>query len=165
MRSVVSLVCLSGVALGVRAFAGEADWPQFRGPGGQATSQETGLPLAWSADQNILWKTALPGYGASSPIAVGERIFVACYSGYGASKESPGGPKSLLQHLVCINRGSGKIEWDQSVPGKPSGDYGGFIALHGYASGTPASDGKAVYAFFGPTGMFCLLYTSDAADE
>src|SRR6185369_13131412 len=58
------------------------DWPQFRGPTGMGTSGETGLPVTWSATENIAWKTDLPGAGTSCPILVGDRIFVACYSGY-----------------------------------------------------------------------------------
>jgi outer membrane protein assembly factor BamB len=158
MKLPVSLICLPLFILGVGACSQDADWPQFRGPGGQGTSAATGLPVTWSAEQNIIWKTALPGYGASSPIVVGEHIFVSCYSGYGI-KGAPGDEKKLLGHLVCINGTSGKIEWDKSVPSKPSGGYSGFIALHGFASGTPVSDGKALYVFFGPAGVFAFDLT------
>ncbi len=67
-----------------------ADWPQFRGPGGQGTSAQMGLPLEWSAQKNIVWKTKLPGAGASSPVTTGGRVFVTCYSGYGLDSKEPG---------------------------------------------------------------------------
>jgi hypothetical protein len=50
-----------------------ADWLQFRGPGGLGRSDEKGLPLSWGTQQNVVWKTELPGPGASSPIVVGQR--------------------------------------------------------------------------------------------
>src|SRR5204863_8195985 len=59
-----------------------ADWPGFRGPTGQGTSEEKGLPEKWSSTENIVWKVDLPGPGASSPIVVGEKVFVTAYSGY-----------------------------------------------------------------------------------
>ncbi len=58
-------------------------WLQFRGPGGLGVSEEMGLPVTWSAGQNLVWKTELPGAGASSPIVIGDKIFLTCYSGYG----------------------------------------------------------------------------------
>src|SRR5256885_707460 len=64
-----------------------ADWRQFRGPNGQGISDEKGLPTKWSADENIVWKTKLPGAGASSPVILGKRVFLTGYSGYGASRK------------------------------------------------------------------------------
>ena len=80
------------------------DWPQFRGPGGLGISRATGLPVTWSAQENVVWKTALPGPGGSSPIVIGDRIFVTCYSGYGIQAEQPGQMENLKRHLVCLNR-------------------------------------------------------------
>src|SRR5215472_7111991 len=44
------------------------DWPQWRGPSSQGISAETGLPVHWSAKENVAWKATLVGFGASSPI-------------------------------------------------------------------------------------------------
>jgi outer membrane protein assembly factor BamB len=52
------------------------DWPQFRGPNGSATSAGKELPDKWAADQNIAWKAKVPGYGWSSPIIWGDKVFV-----------------------------------------------------------------------------------------
>ena len=52
------------------------DWPQFRGPSGQGHSAETGLPLAWSESQNVVWKTPVPGRGWSSPVVAGGRAWL-----------------------------------------------------------------------------------------
>jgi outer membrane protein assembly factor BamB len=129
------------------------DWPRFRGPDGSNTSGETGLPLAWSERENIVWKTELPGRGASSAITCRDKIFLTAYSGYGEGET--GSEKSALrQHVLCLDRPSGGIIWDKSTPGNPKEqDYGGYVALHGYSSATPVTDGNGVYAFFGSSGV------------
>jgi outer membrane protein assembly factor BamB len=151
----VSLAVVVLIALQSRA----EDWPQFRGPGGQGVSRQTALPAKWSAQENIIWKTPLPGYGASSPITVGTSIFLTCYSGYGQGKENRDEKRNLRHHVICLDRNGGKIRWDKSISTRKTPridnatDYVGFTARHGYASGTPVSDGKAVFAFFGDTGV------------
>lgn len=134
------------------------DWDQFRGPGGNATSHETNLPLQWSEKENIGWRVELPGLGGSSPIVVGNRVLVTCYSGYAESADSPGDMNKLMRHVVCIDRTSGKISWKIDVePHLPESKYeGGNNTWHGYSSSTPASDGKHLYIFFGKTGVFCI---------
>jgi len=57
------------------------DWMQFRGAGGAAASADADLPIKWDADANIKWKAELPGPGASSPIIVGDKVFLTCYLG------------------------------------------------------------------------------------
>jgi outer membrane protein assembly factor BamB len=92
-------------------FAG-ADWPQFLGPKGDGVSADKGLPTTWSATSNVVWKTALPGFGASCPITLGDKIFVTAYSGYGLDKDKPGEEANLERHLLCLERATGKILWD-----------------------------------------------------
>jgi len=129
------------------------NWKQFRGPGAAARSDETGLPTTWDGRTNIVWKTALPGPGASSPVTYGDRIYVTCYSGYGLNSREPGDAGQLQRNLVSINRQDGQIIWDSTQPAtSPQKPYQGFIALHGYASGTPAMDEDGIYVFYGATG-------------
>ncbi len=140
-------------AVGFGAFdACAADWARFRGPNGSGIAENAKPPATWSESQNLLWKADLPGPGTSSPIVIGERVFVTCYSGYG---DEQGGtdPLKLQRHLVCINRSNGKIEWSSAVPAaQPEDTFSGFLTEHGYASHTPASDGERVYVFFGKSG-------------
>jgi len=140
------------VALAALLFTG-ADWTRFRGPGANGVSEETDTPLNWGAEEHVLWKTPLHGFGASSPITLGEKIFLTCYSGYGLSEDEPGDQADLQHNLVCHDLADGKLVWGRGVKASlPRTEYRGYVALHGYASGTPTTDGKAVYAFFGRSG-------------
>ena len=129
------------------------DWPRFRGPNGDGISTEGPIPAKWDLATNLKWKADLPGKGSSSPIVLGDRIFVTCYSGYG---EAAGGDAAqLARHLVCVEKSSGKILWTKTVKNSAEEDrYQGFITEHGYASGTPVTDGERVFAFFGKSGVF-----------
>ena len=54
-----------------------ADWTRFRGPNGAGVSTDQDpLPTNWSGTRNLQWKVPLPGPGSSSPIVVGDKIFV-----------------------------------------------------------------------------------------
>lgn len=135
-----------------------ADWARFRGPNGSGVS-EAAVPVEFGIDKNMKWKVDLPGRGVSSPIIVGDKIFVTCYSGYGGDLGSD--MSKLKRHLVCVDRKSGKILWDKSVAGDPSEDKwsGMGVPVHGYASQTPTSDGKHVFVFYGKSGV--LAYDMD----
>src|SRR5262245_49231244 len=131
-----------------------ADWLQFRGPGGLGVAAGKNLPTTWSDNDNILWKADLPGPGSSSPIVVGDKIFVTCYSGYGLDQDNPGDMKNLKRHLVCLDK-NGKTLWTRDIvtDNKDAPYQGSYITQHGYASSTPASDGKHIYCFFGVAGV------------
>src|SRR5262245_5333184 len=93
------LVCL----LTSRPAAAE-EWPGWRGPRGDGTSKETGVPLRWSATDNVRWKTPIPGKGHSSPIVWGDRVFVtSCIE----NREE--------RVLLCIDRRDGKVLWQKVV--------------------------------------------------
>jgi outer membrane protein assembly factor BamB len=91
-----------GLGLACLAGAGRADdWPQFRGPGGAGRSEETKAPDRWGPDKNIAWKVKVPGYGWSSPIVWGDKVFVTTAvsdkqrkpaGGYGGGPGGRGGP-------------------------------------------------------------------------
>lgn len=139
--------------------AGAADWLQFRGPGGLGTAADRGLPATWNSTENIVWKTDLPGRGASSPIVVGNKVYVTCYSGYGVDDDNIGDPKNLKRSVLCLEREGGKVLWKREVAAiLPEQDYqpGSFLSLHGYASSTPVSDGERVYVFFGKSGVLAF---------
>ena len=108
-----------------------ADWTQFRGPGGLGISTDKGVPARWSATKNIAWKAVLPGPGASSPITLGDRIFVTCYSGYGL-EPAQGRQQDLVRHLICLSHTEGNVLWHQKFqPVLPEHQYQGEGSYHG----------------------------------
>lgn len=128
---------------------GLAEWPQFRGPGGQGVANATNLPVSWSDRENMVWKRPLPGYGASSPVILGDRIYLTCYSGYGTAPEQ--GLDELTLHVVCMGVDGTSI-WEKKIaPKQPESER---VRDHGYAAPTPATDGEHLYVFFGKSGVF-----------
>ncbi len=151
-------VCAVAVLLLVGDFLLASDWPRFRGPNGSGISPDSEpAPVTWSATENLKWTIDLPGPGSSCPIVVGDKVFVTCWSGYGLDRNEPGDQVNLKRHLVCVNRSTGEVIWDQAVdPYLPEEEYGGMFAEHGYTSHTPVSDGEKVFAFFGKTGVVAV---------
>ncbi len=150
------------------------DWPRFRGPDGSGIAVDSNsIPTTWSPTANLAWKTPLPGPGASSPIVVGGRAFVTCYSGYGLNQENPGEIEGLVRHLVCMDLQTGKVLWQKDVKAAlPEDPYSGIgVTAHGYASHTPVSDGQNIYAFFGKSGVHAFdmngreLWQADVGKE
>ena len=134
-----------------------ADWTGFRGSNGLGIIEDKGLMTKWTSTENIVWRTKLPGPGASSPITLGDRIYLTSYSGYGLAPNE-GDMKDLRRHVLCLNRTSGKILWDrQFEPRLRESKYaGGNSSRHGYSSSTPTTDGQRLYVFFGKSGLYCL---------
>lgn len=132
------------------------DWPRFRGPNGSGKATgKTPTVTKWSPTSNVLWKAKIKGNGVSSPIVVGDKVFVTSYTGYGESRSNVGKMSDLKRHLTCFSKTTGDEIWSKTVdPVLPEEPYSGAgIPAHGYASHTPVSDGKMVYAFFGRTGV------------
>jgi outer membrane protein assembly factor BamB len=125
------------------------EWPSFRGNGSGIASGS--LPVTWSADQNIAWKTKLPGPGASSPVVFRDRIYLTCYSGYFVPDEPGGSQENLKRHLIAIQKSDGKILWEKALSAKlPEEER---IRDHGFAASTPAVDSDHIYVFFGKSGV------------
>ncbi|MBA4191224.1 MAG: serine/threonine protein kinase [Planctomycetaceae bacterium] len=147
-----------------------ADWPRFRGPDGSGISAEKGLPVTWSTKESVAWKTDLPGSGSSSPVFIGDKIFLTCWTGYKVPGQPGGTQADLRRHLLCLDRKSGKQVWEKNVAAKlPELDVS--REGDGYASNTPAVDAERVYCFFGKTGVFAFdhsgkqLWQADAGDR
>ena len=133
------------------------DWSRFRGPNGSGLSDDSAaVPIEWSESRNVKWSTALPGPGLSSPIIVGDRVIVTCWSGYGAGDDQ-GSIEDLKRQIVCVKKSSGVIIWSHAEEAiLPEEPYRGMFAEHGYASHTPVCDGENVYAFFGKSGVVAV---------
>jgi outer membrane protein assembly factor BamB len=124
------------------------NWPCWRGPRQDGTSDETNLPIQWNATNNIAWKMELPGLGHASPIVFDDRVFtVSAIS------------QTQTRLLLCLARKSGKILWQRTVLTAPLEDK---HTLNSFASSTPATDGSLVYvAFLDRDQMFVAAYDLD----
>jgi len=135
------------------------DWLRFRGSDGSGVSPESATTATeFSADKNLAWKIELPGAGASSPIIVGDKLILTCYSGYGQQRQQPGDIEDLKRHVVCYNKSDGEKIWQKDFENEVAEDpfQGMGVPEHGYSSSTPVTDGKHVFVFFGKTGVMAL---------
>ncbi len=143
---------------------GQDNWTQFRGPNSTGVAQVARLPLRWSATENVVWKTEIPGKGWSSPVvwhgriivtsAVGESEAVAPRTGlYIQNMQGRLGEGEFRFVVYCLDWQTGKILWEKTAyQGRPK------VAIHAknsYASATPVADGEQVVACFGTAGLFC----------
>ena len=122
----VASFLLAGVAPRVTA----ENWPAWRGPRGDGTSLETSAPTEWSTTRNVVWKTAIPGAGHSSPIVWDDRIFTATAM-----------PEKKERALVCLDRRTGKSSGVTTVL---TADLENKSGENSFASCTPATDGERV---------------------
>ncbi len=136
-KPLLSLALLAAVS----AVAG--DWPQFRGPHGNGVSDEA--PLNWKLDAAnvIAWAANLPGRGVSSPIVVGDRVFVTAASG----------ARQDQLHVLCLNAADGSVRWERTfwATGRTM-----CAEKTSVAGPTPASDGARIYALFSSSDLVCL---------
>jgi len=120
-----------------------ADWPQFRGPGGQGHSDATNLPLTWSETENIKWKVPVAGLGWSSPAIKGDQIWITSAVDDG---------KTL--HAIALDRATGKSLHDVTI--FELAEPGPVHAKNSHASPTPLIEGDRVYVHYGAHGTACL---------
>jgi len=153
-----------------------AGWPQWRGPGGRAQA-ESGAPLRWGADENVLWKAAIEGRGHSSPIVVGDLIFLTSaisgekVPGHGAiihfigseeflHPDSLGADQRLDVLLLAFDRQRGDLRW-QRVVRAGARPYDNRHRISSFANPTPVSDGRRVVAWFGTQGLYAFSLEGD----
>lgn len=135
------------IALAAQSPSG-SNWYQWRGPSNDGVAAG-GAPLSWSDTSNVAWKVEIPGKGHSSPVVWGDRVFVTTAVPTGAGT-------GLVEHrfdVLAIDRLTGKTAWRKTAtvatPHEPAHQmYGSF------ASNSPVTDGKRVYASFGSRGLY-----------
>lgn len=113
-------------------------WPQFRGSAGGVAADDRPLVAEFAPTKNVVWKTSLPR-GCSSPCIWGDRIFLTAFDA----------EANQLQ-TICITRDHGEIQWRRSVTAKSIEKV---HEISSPATPTPATDGEAVYAYFGSFGL------------
>ena len=126
----------------------EPGWTQFRGPHGNGTAAATDLAQTWSDTENVMWKTAIPHKGWSTPLVLGDQIWLTSATEDG--KEFWG---------YCVDRNTGKMLHDvklfTSENPEPLGN-----GLNSYASPTGYLEKGRVFLHFGSYGTACLDTTS-----
>ena len=162
LRSFVLIGVLSSSSL-VLSSAREAPaaWPQWRGP------LNTGVaigdaPLTWDDTRNVRWKLAIPGRGHSTPVIAGDRLFLTTAIPTGkvvrppARSRAGGGADDGLEHrfeVIAVDRRSGSVAWQRTAT--VATPHEGYHRVYGsFASNSPVTDGKRVYAFFGSRGLY-----------
>jgi outer membrane protein assembly factor BamB len=141
------------------------NWPSFRGPNASGIGDGQFPPTAWNAtnETNVFWKTAIPGFGHSSPVVWNERIFVTtAVSGDTKAKpkvglygdvDSVNDQTAHTWRVFCLDKRGGKILWEQTCStGVPK------VKRHmkaSHANPTPAVDDRHVVASFGSEGIYC----------
>ncbi len=141
-----SIVCGLLMWCGFVSLGQAENWPGWRGPRGDGSSEETNVPVAWSETEHIAWKVKLPYSGHSSPIVLGNRVFLV-----GANTGSQ--PSRVL---MCLDFATGKLLWEKVVVETPLEMK---HKLNSWASGTPVTDGEKVYvSFLDQTDMLVAAY-------
>ena len=160
----------------------EAYWPAWRGATGQGVSNETRLPLGWSATENVRWRADVPGRGFSSPVIWGNRVFLTTaiegeivpgakavkHMDEGQEFVHPDGVGADKKHtfkVMALDSETGKLVWERTAwEGTP---YDSRHKRGSYAAPTPVTDGNAVYVSFGAEGLYAygfdgkLLWKAD----
>ncbi|MBN8422262.1 MAG: PQQ-like beta-propeller repeat protein [Verrucomicrobia bacterium] len=151
MRLPLALLLSSTTFLAAAPTAPTAqNWPEFRGPAAQGHSSATNLPLTWSPTSHIAWKAPIAGVGWSSPVVIGDRIFLTSALPI-SGVEDPKADRSL--HALALDAATGKPVWDVEL----------FTATaprahrkNSHASPTPVFEDGKLYIHFGHLGTACL---------
>ncbi|HSE36688.1 MAG TPA: PQQ-binding-like beta-propeller repeat protein, partial [Blastocatellia bacterium] len=160
--------------LGFALLTAQNDWPQWRGLNNDGMARGD-APHEWSDTKNVAWRVAIPGRGNSSPVIWGDKIFLTTAVPTGAAtpdatatatqsaepqrqRRGPGGGANAgREHkfvVMCLDRRNGKVLWERVA--KVATPHEGYHHNYGsFASNTPVTDGKHVYAFFGSRGIYC----------
>ena len=166
------LAWLLSLELFVCAATASADWPQFRGPGGEGHSTATGLPLAWSESRNVTWKVPVEGRGWSSPVLLGNEIWMTTALPTAAEAEEAekmlGGlpfpapnsdvARGVILKAVCLDRQTGRLL--RSVTLFEFAELLQICSVNSFASPTPVIESGRLYCDFGTMGTACLDTTT-----
>lgn len=127
------------------------NWGHWRGPKGNGVSSDANPPTQWSDQQNTMWKVKIPGSGSGSPVIWGDQVFVVT--------SVPAQNQKLSFQLHSYDRTTGKLNWQKTaIEAKPLEPT---HSTNNYASASPCTDGKHVFAHFGSQGLYCYTLDGD----
>ena len=169
-RVALVVTCLSALSAsadptGATCAAPPDSWPQWRGPLANGVAPHANPPVHWSETNNVRWKTALPGKGHSSPIVVGDSVYVLSAVPVGEAQkpvydDAPGVHDSVpVTHrhqflALALRRRDGSMLWSKVL--REEWPHEGGHQTGSLASSSPVTDGERLYAFFGSHGLYCL---------
>jgi outer membrane protein assembly factor BamB len=135
------LLVLAVVASGVLTLCSRADdWPQWRGPGRNGVSKETGLLKEWPKDgPKLLWKAKDNGGGYSTPAVVADRVYLMC-------------DRKDIEFAIALDAKTGEETWNAEIG--PVGKN--LTPQYPGARSTPTVDGDRVYALGSDGDLACL---------
>jgi outer membrane protein assembly factor BamB len=146
-----AVVCLAFSLIRVTQGLAGDNWPQWRGPALDGSSDSRGLPLSWSETKNVRWKAPLPSWSAATPAIWGERVFVMSGSPSGEGGDAPakkGGSRAGREGrdllLLCLSRKDGSEIWRRKLDSDNA-----HYQKQNMASPSPVTDGKMVWAMTG----------------
>ncbi len=142
MKTLLNLLAALSLYSSVELLNAE-DWLQFRGTDHRGIAESSDLPTSISSEKNITWKKSLPGRGLSSPIIIGDQIFLTAASTTDQSR----------LHIMCFDSNDGTTQWSREFWAT------GRTICHEktcVAAPTPASDGKHIYALYSSNDLICL---------
>ena len=148
MRLLAFLTFVITVTANTMAYA---DWPSFLG-GQERSSQTIAVPVSWSADSGVAWKTALKGHGQSSPVVVGSNVYLTAVDG----------PQKETFWVFCFDLKSGTEKWSHSLPSSLQVKNDPYTSR---AAPTAAADASGVYAFFESGDLVALSPDGDVLWE
>lgn len=123
------------------------DWPWWRGPTRDNHSANKSIVTKFGDKENVIWKTPIPGRGHSSPILLGDRIFVTSAD-------------DASQFAMCLDRATGEVRWRKNIHEKnlPKSIH----SANSHASGTPATDGERLFvAFYNGNAVYATALSLD----
>ena len=120
-----------------------ADWPAFLGGGARFDAKNFSLPLEWSPDQSLAWQVDLPGHGQSSPVIVGDNIYVTAIEG----------PMKETNLVACYDLQTGTEKWRKSFPSSLQVKNDVYTSR---AAPTPVADDSGVIVFFESGNLIAL---------
>jgi outer membrane protein assembly factor BamB len=125
----------------------QTNWPNWRGPYQNGSSDATNLPVEFSPDKNVKWVIDMPGEGAGTPILWGDRVFLSSMD-----------DRTREIVAMCVNQSDGSVLWRHVVGiGYKTGQD------NNMASPSPVTDGKQVFFLFGTGDL--VAYDLDGKEQ
>lgn len=130
------------------------DWPHWRGPSANGVAAGP-APRDFGDGEHVRWRVEVPGRGMSTPILLGERLFVTTAVPSEPTEASAGtsAPEEQSFEVHALERATGKPLW--RAVARVATPHEGYHASYGsYASASPVTDGERLYVSFGSQGVY-----------